>query len=96
VKAKTNQAGIDFSLVLLSKVPKARAGKHHDFISKVFDKLNKAGSTSALKISLQNLPANKRAICAALHRGAKKRGLWIATSSHQRFFYVWLRGRSRP
>ncbi len=81
--------GMTFQSVLQADVPKGRDGKHKKIISQLLSDIAQLASGSALKIPLAQLPDTKENIRAALSRAARQANLKIATSSNEKFLYVW-------
>jgi hypothetical protein len=70
-------------------VPKGREGKHKQIILQLMDGIEKLAAGSALKIPLAELPDTKENIRSALSRATRQKKLEIATSSDDKFLYVW-------
>ena len=87
---KSKPSKLRFAAVPLSHLPKGHSGKHARFVMDVFTDLSRIGVNAALRIPVSELPGSKAEVRSALHRGAKKRTLQIATTSDSKSFYVWI------
>jgi hypothetical protein len=85
---------VRFNSVLQADVPKGRDGKHKQIILRILGDLELVNEGSALKIPLAELPDTKENIRSALSRAARKTKMDIATSSDERFLYVWRTGET--
>jgi hypothetical protein len=85
---------VRFDSVLQADVPKGRDGKHKQIILRILGDLKLVTEGSALKIPLSELPDTKENIRSALSRAARKAKVDIATSSDERFLYVWKTGET--
>lgn len=83
---------VRFNSVLQADIPKGRDGKHKSIILRILGDLDVLTEGSALKIPLSELPDTKENIRSALSRAARKTKLDVATSSDDRFLYVWRTG----
>jgi hypothetical protein len=81
-----------FQSVRQTDVPKGRDGKHKQIITQLLSDIAHLTVGSALKIPLAQLPDTKENIRAALSRAARQADLDIATSSNEKFVYVWKTG----
>ena len=70
-------------------VPKGRDGKHKQIILELLDSLANLKQGAALKVDLSLLPDSKENIRAALSRATKTRHIDIATSSDDKYLYIW-------
>ena len=78
-----------FQSILQVDVPKGRDGKHKEIILELLESLANLHQGSALKIDLSDLPDSKENIRAALSRATKQRNMDVATSSDEKYLYVW-------
>jgi len=85
----SNSAPIRYQSIRQNDVPKGRQGKHTKIIEQLLRHLDELDPGTALKISLASLPATKANIRSALNRVTHKKGLYVATSSDSRHFYIW-------
>jgi hypothetical protein len=78
-----------FESVLRVDVPKGRDGKHKSIITRLLDDIARLDDGTALKIPLSQLPDTKQNIRSALSRAARQAKINLATSSNDKFLYVW-------
>jgi hypothetical protein len=78
-----------FQSILQVDVPKGRDGKHKNIIQQLLSDIARLDKGSALQIPLAELPDTKENIRAALSRAARQKNLNLATSSNEKFLYVW-------
>ena len=86
---KNGSATAVFESILQSDVPKGRDGKHKQIIVQLIEAIEKLNTGSALKIALDELPDSKENIRSALSRATKQQNMDIATSSDDKYLYVW-------
>ncbi|HEV2619557.1 MAG TPA: hypothetical protein VGU23_06415 [Acidobacteriaceae bacterium] len=80
---------LNFQSIRQVDIPKGRDGKHKQTILQLIGALEKLSPGSALKIPLAELPDTKENIRSALSRATRQRGMDVATSSDDKFLYVW-------
>jgi hypothetical protein len=78
-----------FESVLQAEIPKGRDGKHKRIVTQLLSDIEHLAVGSALKVPLADLPDSKENIRSALSRAAAQRNLHIATSSNDKFLFVW-------
>jgi hypothetical protein len=78
-----------FESVLRIHVPKGRDGKHKSIITRLLGDIAQLDDGAALKIPLSQLPDTKENIRSALSRAARQAKINLATSSNDKFLYVW-------
>jgi hypothetical protein len=78
-----------FESVLQAHVPKGRDGKHKEIITDLLSDIARLSPGQALKIPLSRLPDSKQNVRSALSRAANQRKIGLATSSNDKFLYVW-------
>jgi hypothetical protein len=81
-----------FESILQTDVPKGRDGKHKQIILQLIEAIDNLTHGSALKIALEELPDSKENIRSALSRATKQQNMNIATSSDDKYLYVWKNG----
>jgi hypothetical protein len=84
---------IKFQSILQADIPKGRDGKHKQIILQLIAGIEKLPDGSALKIPLSELPDTKENIRSALSRATRQKNMDVATSSDDKFLYIW---KSRP
>jgi hypothetical protein len=79
-----------FESIQRSDVPHTRKSKHNDIVSKILLEVGELRSMKALKIPRSALGSAKiEHIRAALSRASGRENLQLATSSDDKYFYVW-------
>lgn len=79
-----------FESINRSDVPRTRKGKHHDIIEQILKEVPTLRAKKALRIPRSALGSAKlEHIRAALTRASTRLEVNLATSSDDRYFYVW-------
>jgi len=78
-----------FESIPQGDVPKGRDGKHKKIITQLLNDITQLPIGSALKIPLSELPDTKENIRSALSRAGRQNNLDLATSSDEKFLFVW-------
>jgi hypothetical protein len=78
-----------FESVQQVDVPKGRDGKHKQIVLRVLNDLAQVKAGMALKVPLDQLPDTKENIRSALSRAARQSEINLATSSDEKFLYIW-------
>lgn len=78
-----------FESISQGDVPKGRDGKHKPIVLELLESLANLKEGAALKIDLNLLPDSKENIRAALSRATKTRKMNVATSSDEKYLYIW-------
>ena len=78
-----------FESILQIDVPKGRDGKHKQIVQQLIEGIEKLQPGSALKVPLSELPDTKENIRSALSRATRQQKIDIATSSDEKYLYVW-------
>jgi hypothetical protein len=82
---------LSFSSVKRSEVPHGRKGKHHDLVTEILADVDSLRKGTALKVPKSAFGESKLTnVRAALNRAAEQKGVTLATSSDDDFFYVWI------
>lgn len=90
-----NSSTLRLQEVRQNEVPKGREGKYKSIIDQILRRIDQLAPGAALKIPLDELPATKANIRAALNRGTHQKGLSVATSSDSGNLYIWkVQGKS--
>jgi hypothetical protein len=63
-------------------------GKHHKMVSQILSDLEKLDQYSALKFEFLKVGVKKADLRAAVHRAALKKTVPLATSSDDKYLYV--------
>jgi hypothetical protein len=88
----SNDTMAQFESILQVDVPKGRDGKHKQIVNQLLEGIERLKKGSALKVPLAELPDTKENIRSALSRATRQRRVDIATSSDDRYLYVWKDG----
>ena len=71
-------------------VPHTRKGKHYDIVEQILQEIGELRAKQALKIPRSSLGAAKlQHVRAALSRASSREKMGLATSSDEKYFYVW-------
>ena len=90
-KKSAGNSKLTFSSVKKSDVPHSRKGKHHDLVSEILAEVDSLRNGTALKVPKSAFGDSKLTnVRAALTRAAEQKGVTLATSSDDEFFYVWV------
>ena len=83
----------DFESIDRKTVPHTRKSKHHGLIEQILREIGDLHVKKALKIPRAAFGSAKiEHIRAALSRAAARKRLELATSSDEKYFYVWREG----
>jgi len=83
------QAPMNFQSIQQVDVPKGRDGKHKGIVTQILSDIHQLSEGSALKIPLAALPDTKENVRSALNRATRQLGIEVATSSDDKFLYIW-------
>jgi hypothetical protein len=86
---------LHFASIPLAVAANRRKGKHYKMISQILSDLDKLDDYSALKVNLSDTGIKKADLRSALHRAAKKKMVDLATTSDDKYFYVFHRPSQR-
>jgi hypothetical protein len=89
-EASNNSPIPEFQSILQTDVPKGRDGKHKQIILRLIRDIEKLSPGTALKVPLGLLPDTKENIRSALSRATRQRNMDVATSSDEKFLYIWV------
>ncbi|MFL6300125.1 MAG: hypothetical protein ACJ71N_05920 [Terriglobales bacterium] len=85
--------GLNFSSVLKVDVPLGRHGKHRDLVTKILADLERAKADTAVCIPLERLEGEKmQNVRSALNRVTREKNMDVATSTDDKYLYVWRNG----
>ena len=91
-KGKTNGTAptFHFGSVESSNVPRGRKGKHRTMVARILEDLENREEDQAVRVPLSSLQGEKiQNLRSALNRVSRTRKLPIATSSDEKYLYVW-------
>jgi hypothetical protein len=99
-KAAGNGNGVSpryhFAAVESSAVPRGRKGKHRTMVARILEDLGNRGEDQAVRVPLSSLDGEKiQNLRSALNRASRIKKLPIATSSDEKYLYVW-NEKTRP
>lgn len=80
---------VPFQSIHQEDVPRGRDGKHKQIVTRLLKDIDNLEPGMALKIPLADLPDTKENIRSALSRAASQKQVEIATSSNDKFLYIW-------
>jgi len=79
-----------YAAVNRSDVPLGRKGKHRKAVTDILGDLSKLSAQQAVKIPLSSLNGEKmQNLRSALNRVTREKNIAVATSSDEKFLYVW-------
>jgi hypothetical protein len=79
----------NYSVVPQSDVPTGRNGKHKAVVAKILSDLDNLKPGKAIRIPLDELDDTKENVRSALNRAVHKLKIDIATSTDEKYLYVW-------
>ena len=77
---------LDFAAIPLAAA--GRMGKHYKMVSQILSDLEKLDQYSALKVEFLKVGVKKADLRAAVHRAAQKQNALLATTSDDKYLYV--------
>src|SRR3954452_15246240 len=87
-----HRQALNFSSVLKIDVPLGRNGKHKDLVTKILADLERASADAAVCVPLDGLDGEKmQNVRSALNRVTREKNLDVATSTDDKYLYVWRR-----
>jgi hypothetical protein len=78
-----------FGAIKQADLPAGRNGKHKEIVTQLLSDIEQLGPGEALKVPLADLPDSKVNVRSALNRATSQRGISVATSSDNEYFYIW-------
>lgn len=79
-----------FASRLIADIPHGRKGKHDLIVSRIMGDLEKLDLETAILVPLDGFDGEKMAnVRSALNRATKAKGMSVATSTDEKYFYVW-------
>lgn len=78
-----------FKSIKQTDIPFGRNGKHKKIVTELLSDICRLEPGRALKVPIAALPDSKENIRSALRRATRRRGIEVASSSDQDFFYIW-------
>jgi len=81
---------MNFASRLIASIPRGRRGKHDLIVSQIMSDLERVDTDTAILVPLDGLEGEKMAnVRSALNRATKEKKMSVATSTDEKYFYVW-------
>src|SRR5947207_13698579 len=88
------QQPLNFANRLVASIPHGRKGKHNLIVAKILADLDRLDPETAILVPLDGLNGEKMEnVRSALNRATKQKKMSVATSTDDKYFYVW---RTQP
>ncbi|HWX54710.1 MAG TPA: hypothetical protein VN176_08985 [Verrucomicrobiae bacterium] len=88
------QQPLNFANKLIASIPRGRKGKHNVIVAKILADLDRLDMETAILVPLTGLNGEKMEnVRSALNRATKQKRISVATSTDDKYFYVW---RTQP
>lgn len=85
---------LNFANRLIASIPHGRKGKHNVMVSKILADLERLDMETAILVPLDGLNGEKMEnVRSALNRATRLKKISVATSTDDKYFYVW---RTKP
>jgi hypothetical protein len=85
---------LNFANKLIASIPHGRKGKHSVIVAKILADLDRLDMDTAILVPLDGLNGEKMEnVRSALNRATKQKKMSVATSTDDKYFYVW---RTQP
>ena len=81
--------GSNYSVMSQTDVPTGRRGKHKAVVTMILSDLDDLKPGKAIRIPLDDLDDSKENVRSALNRAVHKLKIEIATSTDEKYLYVW-------
>ena len=84
------QPQLNFANKLIASIPHGRKGKHNLIVAKILADLDRLDMETAILVPLEGLNGEKMEnVRSALNRATKQKEISVATSTDDKYFYVW-------
>jgi hypothetical protein len=81
---------LNFVNRLIASIPHGRKGKHNAIVAKIMADLDRLDMKTAILVPLDGLNGEKMEnVRSALNRATKQKNISVATSTDDKYFYVW-------
>jgi hypothetical protein len=88
---------LNFSNRLIASIPHGRKGKHNVIVAKILSDLDRLDMDTAILVPLDGLDGEKMEnVRSALNRATKQKKISMATSTDEKYFYVWRTQLTEP
>lgn len=85
---------LNFANRLIASIPHGRKGRHNMIVAKILADLDRLDMETAILVPLDGLNGEKMEnVRSALNRATKLKNIAVATSTDEKYFYVW---RTQP
>jgi hypothetical protein len=85
---------LNFANQLIATIPHGRKGKHNSIVAKILADLEHLDLDTAILVPLDGLNGEKMEnVRSALNRATRQKKISVATSTDNKYFYVW---RTQP
>jgi hypothetical protein len=85
-----DQQPLHFANKLIASIPHGRKGKHNLIVAKILADLDRLDMKTAILVPLDGLNGEKMEnVRSALNRATKQKRMSVATSTDEKFFYIW-------
>ncbi|HEV3037676.1 MAG TPA: hypothetical protein VHA33_07825 [Candidatus Angelobacter sp.] len=84
------QQPLNFANKLIASIPHGRRGKHSSIVAKILADLDRLDMETAILVPLDGMNGEKMEnVRSALNRATKQKKIPVATSTDDKYFYVW-------
>jgi hypothetical protein len=91
------QQPLNFANRLIASIPTGRKGKHNLIVAKILADLDRLDMDTAILVPLHGLDGEKMEnVRSALNRATKQKKISVATSTDDKYFYVWRTEPKKP
>jgi hypothetical protein len=81
---------LNFGSRPIASIPHGRKGRHRTIVAKILADLDRMDLKTAILVPLDGLNGEKMAnVRSALNRAAKQKNIRVATSTDDKYLYVW-------
>jgi hypothetical protein len=88
---------LHFSNKLVSSIPHGRKGRHNEIVSRILADLEHLAADTAILVPLDGLNGEKMEnVRSALNRATRLKEMPVATSTDEKYFYVWRTKTAEP
>jgi hypothetical protein len=81
---------LHFTSKLIASIPHGRKGKHNLIVAKILSDLDRLDTKTAILVPLDGMGGEKMEnVRSALNRATKQKQIAVATSTDDKYFYIW-------